>query len=78
MTSDAAAWPHHLQPDALRRARSSVHRDDTVAFHRDLVGPPIVGSFHASSGEDGTTSGLPGTRTRCRDHRGDLCRNNIP
>jgi hypothetical protein len=45
MTSDAAARQHHLQPGALRRARSSVHRDDTVAVHHDLVGPPIVSSF---------------------------------
>ncbi len=36
----ATARPHHLQPGALRRSRSSVHRDDTVAFHHDLVGRP--------------------------------------
>jgi hypothetical protein len=53
-------------------ARSSLHRDDTAAFHRDLAGPPVVDGIHASSGEDGTTSGLPGTRTKMeivRAHR---------
>ena len=54
-------WPAHLQPSALRWVRSSANYDGTVAFYRDLVGLPVVGSFSESFGEDGTIFGLPGT-----------------
>jgi len=43
--------------------RSSANYDRTVGFYRDLVGLPVVGSFRASFGEDGTIFGLPGTAT---------------
>jgi catechol 2,3-dioxygenase-like lactoylglutathione lyase family enzyme len=56
-------WPAHLHPGALRWVRSSTHYDDTIAFYRDLVGLPVVDSFHGSYGEDGTIFGLPDTGT---------------
>ena len=55
----ATRWPPHLRPGALRWVRSSTSYDDTVAFYRDLVGLPVVGSFQGSFGEDGTIFGLP-------------------
>jgi GNAT superfamily N-acetyltransferase len=55
----AARWPKSLQPGALRWARSSGHYEQTVRFYRDLVGLPVVGSFTASFGADGTIFGLP-------------------
>jgi len=58
--SAGTRWPAHLHPGAVRWARSSTTYDDTVAFYRDLVGLPVVGSFSGSYGEDGTIFGLPG------------------
>ena len=55
-------WPGHLHPEALRWTRSSAHYDATVAFYRDAVGLPVVETFTASFGEDGTIFGLPDTR----------------
>ena len=57
-------WPERLQPGALRWVRSSSNYDSTIAFYRDLVGLPIVGSFSDSFGEDGTIFGLPDTGTQ--------------
>ena len=57
-------WPERLRPGALRWVRSSSNYDSTVAFYRDLVGLPIVGSFSDSFGEDGTIFGLPDTGTQ--------------
>jgi catechol 2,3-dioxygenase-like lactoylglutathione lyase family enzyme len=48
----------------VRWARASSRYDDTVAFYRDLVGLPIVGSFAGSFGEDGTIFGLPDVATQ--------------
>ena len=57
-------WPERLQPVALRWVRSISNYDSTIAFYRDLVGLPIVGSFSDSFGEDGTIFGLPDTGTQ--------------
>jgi hypothetical protein len=57
----AGRWPGHLHPGALRWMRSSTHYDATIAFYRDLVGLPVIGSFQDSYGEDGTIFGLPDT-----------------
>ena len=57
----AARWPEHLPVGAVRVGRSSAHYDQTVRFYRDLVGLPVVESFAASYGEDGTIFGLPDT-----------------
>ena len=65
-------WPAHLHPGALRWVRSSTTYDDTVAFYRDLVGLPVVGSFQGSFGEDGTIFGLPGTATHMEIVRSEV------
>jgi catechol 2,3-dioxygenase-like lactoylglutathione lyase family enzyme len=57
----AGRWPEHLPVGALRFGRSSAHYDQSVRFYRDLVGLPVLESFAASYGEDGTTFGLPDT-----------------
>jgi hypothetical protein len=57
----ASRWPEHLPVGALRVGRSSAHYDQTVRFYRDLVGLPVLESFAASYGEDGTIFGLPDT-----------------
>src|SRR6266540_6186096 len=57
----AGRWPEHLPVGALRVGRSSAHYGQTVRFYRDLVGLPVLESFAASYGEDGTIFGLPDT-----------------
>jgi hypothetical protein len=57
----AGRWPEHLPVGALRVGRSSAHYDQAVRFYRDLVGLPVLDSFAASYGEDGTIFGLPDT-----------------
>jgi catechol 2,3-dioxygenase-like lactoylglutathione lyase family enzyme len=54
----AARWPEHLPVGAIRFGRSSPHNDQAVEFYRDLVGLPVLESFGASYGEDGTIFGL--------------------
>jgi hypothetical protein len=56
-----ARWPEHLPVGAVRVGRSSTHYDQTIRFYRDLVGLPVLDSFAASYGEDGTIFGLPDT-----------------
>ena len=56
-------WPEHLPVGAVRVGRTSAHYDKTVQFYRDLVGLPVLESFKASFGEDGTIFGLPDTST---------------
>ena len=55
----AARWPEHLPVGAVRFGRSSAHYDQAVEFYRDLVGLPVLESFGAGYGEDGTIFGLP-------------------
>jgi hypothetical protein len=55
----ATRWPEHLPVGAVRVGRSSAHYDQAVHFYRDLVGLPVLESFAASYGEDGTIFGLP-------------------
>ena len=57
----ASRWPEHLPVGAVRVGRTSAHYDQTVPFYRDLVGLPVLESFKASFGEDGTIFGLPDT-----------------
>lgn len=63
-TTTRSAWPAHLQPGAVRFARSSGRYDETVRFYRDTVGLPVVGGFADSFGEEGTIFGLPDTRVQ--------------
>jgi catechol 2,3-dioxygenase-like lactoylglutathione lyase family enzyme len=59
---DEAGWPEHLPVGSLRISRWSGHYDPTVAFYRDVLGLPVLETFEASHGEDGTILGLPGSR----------------
>ncbi len=45
---------------ALRMVRWSARYDQTVAFYRDIIGLPVLETFHDSYGLDGTILGLPG------------------
>src|SRR5215472_5417360 len=56
------AWPEHLRVGALRVVRWSEHYDQTVIFYRDIIGLPVLETFHASYGLDGTILGLPGSQ----------------
>jgi YycE-like N-terminal domain len=55
-----ARWPEHLPVGALRVMRWSAHYDQTVPFYRDIIGLPVLETFHNSYGLDGTILGLPG------------------
>lgn len=63
-------WPAHLRPEAVRFTRSSSRYDDTIHFYREVVGLPVVETFTASFGEDGTIFGLPTTGTHLEIVRG--------
>ena len=52
-------WPEHLPVGALRVVRWSARYDEAVAFYRDIIGLPVLETFHASYGLDGTILGLP-------------------
>ncbi len=54
-------WPAHLPVGALRIVRWSARYDDTVTFYRDVIGLPVLETFHDSYGLDGTILGLPGS-----------------
>lgn len=58
---EGARWPGHLPVGALRVVRWSARYDQTVSFYRDLIGLPVLESFHDSYGLDGTILGMPGT-----------------
>jgi catechol 2,3-dioxygenase-like lactoylglutathione lyase family enzyme len=45
---------------ALRVVRWSARYDQTVIFYRDIIGLPVLETFHDSYGLDGTILGLPG------------------
>jgi catechol 2,3-dioxygenase-like lactoylglutathione lyase family enzyme len=54
-----ARWPDHLPVGALRVVRWSARYDQTVVFYRDIIGLPVLETFHDSYGLDGTILGLP-------------------
>jgi catechol 2,3-dioxygenase-like lactoylglutathione lyase family enzyme len=45
---------------ALRVVRWSARYEETVIFYRDIIGLPVLETFQASYGLDGTILGLPG------------------
>jgi len=49
-----------LPVGALRVVRWSARYEETVTFHRDTIGLPVLETFHDSYGLDGTILGLPG------------------
>lgn len=59
--ADRRGWPAHLKPGAVRFAHASGNYEETVAFYRDVVGVPLIGSFAGSFDEDGTIFGFPDT-----------------
>jgi catechol 2,3-dioxygenase-like lactoylglutathione lyase family enzyme len=64
ITSSAAdRWPGELPVGSFRVMRSSVNYDRTIKFYRELVGLPVLETFHESYGEDGTIFGLPDSST---------------
>jgi len=63
-------WSAQLRPGAVRFTRSSGRYDDTIRFYRDVVGLPVIETFTASFGEDGTIFGLPSTSTHLEIVRG--------
>jgi hypothetical protein len=56
-----ARWPEHLPVGALRVVRWSARYDETVIFYRDIIGLPVLETFHHSYGLDGTILGMPGS-----------------
>jgi catechol 2,3-dioxygenase-like lactoylglutathione lyase family enzyme len=61
--STAGRWPGRLPVGSFRVVRPSRNYDRTIGFYRDLVGLPVLETFQASYGEDGTIFGLPGSST---------------
>jgi GNAT superfamily N-acetyltransferase len=59
--ADQRGWPAHLKPGAVRFAHASANYEETIAFYRDIVGVPVIGSFAGSFGEDGTILGFADT-----------------
>ena len=55
-----ARWPGHFPVGALRVVRWSAHYQETLTFYRDIIGLPVLETFHNSFGLDGTILGLPG------------------
>jgi hypothetical protein len=53
-------WPGHLPVGALRVVRWSANYDQTVLFYRDMIGLPVLETFHDRYSLDGTILGLPG------------------
>jgi Glyoxalase/Bleomycin resistance protein/Dioxygenase superfamily len=54
-------WPDGLPAAAMRVVRWSAHYDDTLVFYRDIIGLPVLETFHESYGLDGAILGLPGS-----------------
>ena len=52
----ARAAPGRLLP---RHGPRRNYYDRTIPFYRDLIGLPVLETFQASYGEDGTIFGLP-------------------
>jgi hypothetical protein len=57
---ERVGWPVHLPVGALRVVRWTANYDQTVLFYRDMIGLPVLETFHDSYGLDGTILGLPG------------------
>ena len=57
---EGVRWPGHLPVGALRVVRWNANYDQTVLFYREMIGLPVLETFHDSYGLDGTILGLPG------------------
>lgn len=54
-------WPTDLPVARVRIARPTDRLEEVVAFYRDGVGLPVIGSFEGHAGYSGIMLGLPGT-----------------
>jgi hypothetical protein len=61
--STAGRWPERLPVSSFRVMRPRRNYDRTIPFYRDLIGLPVLETFQASYGEDGTIFGLPDSST---------------
>lgn len=58
-------WPSGSAVGAVRFARRTTRLAETVVFYRDLVGLPLLLTFHREDGPDafsGAVFGMPGTQ----------------
>ena len=55
-----ANWPDGIAVAQLRIARPTDKLDTVLAFYRDGLGLPVLGSFEGHAGFDGVFLGLPG------------------
>jgi hypothetical protein len=65
--STAGRWPERLPVGSFRVMRPRRNYDRTIPFYRDLIGLPVLETFQASYGEDGTIFGLPDSSTQSGD-----------
>jgi catechol 2,3-dioxygenase-like lactoylglutathione lyase family enzyme len=56
----AGGWPAELPVAQVRIARPTDRLEEVVAFYRDALGLPQLGSFSGHAGYDGVMLGLPG------------------
>jgi len=54
-------WPPELPVVRVRVARPTDRLEEVVAFYRDGIGLPVIGSFEGHAGYSGVMLGLPGT-----------------
>jgi catechol 2,3-dioxygenase-like lactoylglutathione lyase family enzyme len=54
-------WPLELPVVRVRVARPTDRLEEVVAFYRDGIGLPVIGSFKGHAGYSGVILGLPGT-----------------
>lgn len=53
-------WPKELPVARVRVARPTDRLEEVVAFYRDGIGLPVIGSFEGHAGYSGVMLGLPG------------------
>jgi catechol 2,3-dioxygenase-like lactoylglutathione lyase family enzyme len=54
-------WSPEFPVMRVRVARPTDRLEEVVAFYRDGIGLPVIGSFEGHAGYDGVMLGLPGT-----------------
>jgi hypothetical protein len=57
----SAQWPVDFPVARVRIARPTDQLGKVVAFYRDGIGLPVIGSFDGHRGYSGVILGLPGT-----------------
>lgn len=59
--AESETWPPELPVARMRVARPTDRLDEVVAFYRDGIGLPVIGSFEGHAGYTGILLGMPGT-----------------